>query len=210
MKNIISISDNKKVQNREIMADFADFEFEDDEKDVLTLLGDIDRIDYELRKIRFDSDIPQETKIQRIVSLFEERNDAYDSLQKARTREFRSFVDGLRMGQVDCGTFFPLNTRCKITVNNAAAKEVHQTKVETSGWGKMLHAFKSKKGDTSQQTIQSIAEERLKIVQQRQAELLQKKTELEAFPELSVDNKAFLKRIEFELSDIGRFMEAKK
>ena len=93
-------------------------EEEIDDRTAEEILFDLNRIDEDMMRIRFDQSLSDNAILDQLVELMEQRNTLSDKLQRARGAEYKRFVESLDLKKLHIVPFFPAARKCKLQIND--------------------------------------------------------------------------------------------
>lgn len=187
---------------------FADLEFEDDEKNPMQIMQEMKQIDAEMKRIRFAPDISNEEKIDTISELMLSRNKLYDQLQAQKAKEFKEFIATLKLIELEVQPFYPVPRRCKLLVQNEEATQLVNEKVEETPWQKLFSSYVKKKENkrkkSTQKALNGFAAERNRILEGKRDRAQEHLHRLANQHSLSVSELAEKFRLQTEVEECER------
>lgn len=99
-------------------------------------------IEMDIRVVRYDTSLSNNERIEQISQLMDRRNAVYDELQETRKQNLRSFVDTLKLKNLNVVSFFPSPHKCNLVTKNQDVPKVRPQKEEPrSPWQKLVSRF---------------------------------------------------------------------
>lgn len=95
-----------------------------DDRTAEEILFDLNQIDEEMTRIRFNETLSDSEILDQLVELMEKRNTLSDKLHKARGIEYKEFVDSLNLKKLHIVPFFPAVRKCKLQLNDDEAAQL--------------------------------------------------------------------------------------
>ena len=171
------------------------------------IVADIERIDVRLFDVRFNSNLPQNEMLKQLTELVEQRNKLTDELQAARKTEFKRFLDGLNLKELDITPFYVSSRRAKLSIGNTHAQQLTRT-VSNPGdpWRKMLRTYVSKsKGNGPDAAVAQLVQARQRMIETKKAEIERQLSILMRKPMLSPTDVASKCRLESEANVLAKY-----
>lgn len=163
--------------------------------EVNELLARMASIEAEIKKVRNDPSLANDQKTDRIIVLFEHRNEAYEALQAIRGEQLRTFVDELGLEPLGIVPYFTTQQKCTLQLkDNTIASLIRPQSTNNTPWEKLVHKFSG----NNQQKRSHVETEYHNHLKERRTRILGEITQNQT--PRSPDDAAALKSLQAELT----------